>query len=259
MKKIIVSLLILSVQYLHAQNEKVIEQKLLKTFKQIHYWVDHRESSDKVSSYDSIASVNEIFLADLLKYTSANPSTIGYPFKALQKEGLTIITSADGLFRIYSWNTFMGGSAHNFDIMYQYKYNNKVVSKVPGFVYDEGDAGASYDAIHSVNAGNKTYYLGVCLASFSSKDCYQTIKAFTIENNSLNDSVQIIKTKTGIKNELSFAFNFFLLEGHDERPLKLVYYDKEKKILKIPVVTEEGKVTSKFISYKFTGKYFEKI
>src|SRR5882757_1024882 len=100
-KKIFLLILFLSAHYLHAQNEKVIEQKLLKTFKQIHYWVDHRESSDKISSYDSITAETENFLADLLKYTSANPSTISYPFKALQKEGLTIITSDDGLFRIY--------------------------------------------------------------------------------------------------------------------------------------------------------------
>ncbi|MGG9963722.1 hypothetical protein [Ferruginibacter sp. SUN106] len=259
MKKIVALILFFNILQADAQNEKTIEQNLLTTFKKIDYWLEHYESSDKVHSSDSIAAVNEIFLAKLLKYTAANPSTITYPFKALQKEGVNIATSDDGLFRIYSWNTFMGGTAHDFDVVYQYKSNNKVFSKAPDYIYEEGDFGASYSAIHTVKAVNKTYYLGVSLATFSSKDCYQAINAFTIENNSLNDSVQIIKTKTGLKNELGFEFNFFLLEGHNERPLQLVYYDKVKKILKIPVVIEAGKVTSKFIMYKFTGKYFEKI
>lgn len=44
---------------------------------------------------------------------------------------------------------------------------------------------------------------------------------------------------------------------------KLISYDKENKVIKIPVAIidndfQNGKVTDKFINYKFNGNYFLK-
>jgi hypothetical protein len=57
---------------------------------------------------------------------------------------------------------------------------------------------------------------------------------------------------------ISVEFDFFSVVDRPERPLKLIKFDKTKTIIYIPVVYEDGKVTDKFIQYKFNGKYFEK-
>ena len=44
-----------------------------------------------------------------------------------------------------------------------------------------------------------------------------------------------------------------------ERPVRLIKYDKIKKIIYIPIVLEDGKVTDRYIQYKFNGSYFEKV
>jgi len=56
-----------------------------------------------------------------------------------------------------------------------------------------------------------------------------------------------------------FEFDFFSVIDKSERPVKLIYYDKDKKTLRIPVVLDKGVVTNRFITYQFTGRYFEKI
>ena len=60
-------------------------------------------------------------------------------------------------------------------------------------------------------------------------------------------------------NIINVSFDFFSVVDRPERPVKLIKYDNTKKIIYIPVVYEDGKVTDKFIHYKFNGKFFEKI
>lgn len=242
-----------------SQQQQITEASLLKDFKQINYWaLNHTPLSDLINPYDSITKANKTFLSHLLQYTSQNTSSITASFDSLQNEGLSIATSPDNLFRIYSWNSRTGGTMHIFYSIFQYKNNGKVYSLKPPYVGEEGDAGSFYSAVYSVTGNNKTYYLGISNAILSAKDSYQSVKAFTIEKNKLNDTVRIIKTKTGIRNELGFEFDFFSVADHTERPVKLIFYDDKNKALKIPVVTEAGKVTNKFITYCFTGKHFEK-
>ncbi|MBS1512310.1 MAG: hypothetical protein JST86_15795 [Bacteroidetes bacterium] len=258
MKKLLLLLPLLLYHCCYAQDEKKIEQELLKPFNQIDYWLTHQELSDKINSYDSIENVNQAFLELLLKYTATEKRTINYSFKKLQKAGLTVATSADSLFRVYSWDTYTGGTMHVFYTVYQYKINGKIFSKTPGYMEEEGDAGAFCAEIFTIKNTSHTYYLAVSHAILSTKDAAQSVDAFEIGKDSLNDAAKIIKTKTGLHSSLSFEYDFFSVADHPERPVKLVFFDKTTKTLRIPVVTEEGKVTSKFIRYRFTGKYFEK-
>jgi hypothetical protein len=62
-----------------------------------------------------------------------------------------------------------------------------------------------------------------------------------------------------LKNSISFEYDFFSVVDRPERPIQLIKYDQTKKTIYIPVVFENGKVTDKYITYKFTGEYFEKI
>ena len=249
---------IFCLQTTFGQSPIQVEQKLLASFNKIIYWAEHRETTEKVSPYDSLTQTNEIFLKGLLRYTKI-PGTLGYTIKKLQNQGVTIATSEDGLFRIYSWDTETGGTMHIFYTVYQYKSNGKVYSRTPAYMNTEGDAGCFYSNIYSLHANDKTYYLAVSHAILSTRDAAQSINAFCIEDHKLNDTVRLIKTQTRLTNELALEFDFFSVMNHKERPVKLFYYDTNKKTIKFPVVTEKSVVTNKFITYVFTGKYFEKM
>jgi hypothetical protein len=109
-----------------AQSPNAIEEDLLKSFKQITYWDDHKHNNEKGD--DSLDIANEAFAAKLKNYTAKYPITITEPFTSLKKERLDIFTSADGLFRIYSWDTWQGGTMHQFANVMQYKVGQKTRS-----------------------------------------------------------------------------------------------------------------------------------
>lgn len=222
--------------------------------------LDIRFGSDSYS-YDSIGKQNIIFRKEIQEYTSRYPFTISYKFDSLLSDKIDIVTSGDGLFRIYSWDTWLGGTEHDFENVWQYKFGDKVYSKS---IYDtirDADNGYVYyySDIFNLKKNNKAYYLAIKNGIFSSRDASEGIKVFCLEDGKLNDTVRVIKTTSGLQNEIDFGFDFFSVVDRPERPLKLIKYDSIKKIIYIPVVLEDGKVTKKYIRYKFTGEYFEKI
>ena len=234
-------------------------QKL--TVKQIE--LDLLEASNKLFSFyqphesDSLFKYSHLLRNKTIELLSKNPGTLKYPFQMLiDSNAFEIVTSEDSLFRIYSWDKWTGGTWHHYDIIYQFSNKGKV-NTVPEEL-EEGDGGAFYSEIFTLRNGTKTYYLAVSNASFSSKDAVQSIEVFSIENGVLNKNVKLIKTAEGMIGSISVEFDFFSVVDRPERPLKLIKYDKNKKIIYIPIVYEDGKVTDKFIQYKFNGKYFEK-
>lgn len=207
---------------------------------------------------DSLEYYSNLFTSKLTDFISKNPSTLTYPFQMLvDSNACDIVTSSDGLFRIYSWDTWIGGTMHIYKNIYQFKSGDKVFSTDLG--YGDDDIGAYITDIFNLQATDKTYYLAVSGGSLSSKDKYQSIRVYSVDNNSLNDTVAIIKTPKGLDYSISFEYDFFSVVDRPERPLRLIKYDADKKIIYIPIVLEDGKVTNRFILYQFTGQYFEHI
>ena len=208
-------------------------------------------------SQDSLELYSTLFSDMFITYIKKNPSTLEYPFKSLlDSNACNIVTSADGLFRIYTWDTWMGGTMHDFNGIFQYRSGKKVFTK--NLKLDD-DQGCYYSDIFTLKANSKTYYLAINNASYSTKDQNQGIKIFTIENNNLNDTIKLIKTASGFTNQIDVEFDFFTVIDTNERPLRIIKYDADKKIISIPIVYEDGKVTNKFMYYQFNGKYFGRI
>ena len=92
---------------------------------------------------------------------------------------------------------------------------------------------------------------------FSNKDMMEEIAAFNIKENKLIDTVAIFKTKTKKLNRISLAFDFFSVVDKPKRALNLITYDEKKKIIYIPVVDDNGKVSNRNILYQLKGSYFE--
>ena len=242
---------------MYAQSPQKIEQELLISFRQLQQRALHNDAAAVNDRIDSIKQANTSFRNSLLAYTASARSTFSYDFKDLEKEGLVIKTSEDGLFRIYSWDTGMGGKDHYFDAVLQYRANNEIYSKLADL--DEGNTGKWFSNIYTLKTDNKIYYLGLYHEMHSTTDLFQGIKAFCIEDNDINESVRLIKTDKGLVNEIGFAYDFLSVADHPERPVKLIYYDTDDDRLHLTVVKEDGSVTKQVITYQFTGKYFEQV
>lgn len=255
---LLISLFAVNQISVRAQDAKVIEEELVKQFQQIDYWYSFGPGDENVSPSDSLLISNDIFEAALVKFTSANPATLNYDFTHLVNEGLEIIDSPDGQFRIYSWDSQTGGTMHFFRNVFQYKSNGRVYARSDSSAREPGDGGVNYLTVQVLKTTHKKYYLATYQSIASSKDGYQGIKAFGIVNNNLLDSVKLIRTSSGIVNSIGFAFDFFSVADRPERPLKLISYDADKKAIHLPVVLEDGTVTNTSIVYRFTGRYFEK-
>jgi len=76
-----------------------------------------------------------------------------------------------------------------------------------------------------------------------------------IENDNLNDNVKLIKTGTGLRSKLEFS----CIEDYQGNDATEILYDEKSAILKIPVVLENGKANGNYLTYKFTGQYFERM
>ena len=245
-----------------AQTPQQIEANLLKPFKKINYWADksRRDTTGNISLEDSLENANEVFAKKLKDYTVKYPSTIIQDFSALKKERLDIFTSADGLLRIYSWETWLGGTMRDFANVFQYN-NGKNIQSV--YLHSTGDDSKEnipfYSNLYTFKANQKTYYLGIYGCIYSTKDAGTGIKIFDIENGELNTDVKIIKTASGLHGKIYYDYDFFSVVdiAYDKRPT--ISFDAATKSIYVPLVDGNGKVTHKFITYKFTGKYFEKV
>jgi hypothetical protein len=253
---------------LFAQTPKAIEVDLAKSFKRIDYWATLRgnqRSSNDITLYerlnDSLEKANTEFGEKLQYYTAKYPSTINQKFtsiaqkiSSLPKDQLQIVTSADGLFRIYSWDVRSDGSEYGFDNVIQYKSGNNTISKWVDdpIVNNEHLYVNYYDSIYTLKVQSKTYYLAVYSAAYTHLEFGQGIQVFAIENGKLNDDVKVIKTQTGLHSQLYCEYIY--TDGKEN-----IYFDSVSKTIHIPVVLEHGKVTNRYITYKFTGQYFEKV
>lgn len=253
--KLIIFSLLLSVNLL-AQTPKTIEADLLKSFKKINYW-DEQGRTGNINAGDSLFKANDMFGKKLKTYTETSTASINLTFNLLKNAGLDIFTSEDNVIRIYSWDTWLGGTKHIFANVLQYKAGNKTKSSLSGDL-EYGDA-PFYSNLYTFKVGDKTYYLGVYGFIYSTKDAVTGIRVFGIENDKLNDDVKIIKTGSGLKSKINYGYDFFSVMDIPFEKRPTITFDQTTQIIHIPLVDAKGHVTKKFINYKFNGQYFEKI
>jgi len=226
-------------------NFKKIEKDLLYHFNRINYWTINQMLISNTHIADSIELENKIIEKKLKEYTNTNPSTIKYPFPELKKAGLSVITSNDGSFRIYSWDTESGGTEHLYNNIFQIKNNGRTIS------FSEDDDTRGYSKIFTLALKGKTIYLATYDGVYATLLFAKGIKLFTIEKNTFNDSARLIKTGSGLQNELSYEYHPSLD--------RTITFDSSSKTIYLPFVLKGGTVTKKIIKYRFTGNYFEKI
>lgn len=238
-----------------AQTPQAVERELINHVKAIKKYA-RENTADAATKLDS---ENDALKAKLVKYGRL-ASTLKYPFPELKKQ-IFIATSKDGMFRIYSWDTETGGTMHFYENVFQYMgANSRVFSKAA--VLDDGDSGGFFSDVFQVATKNGTVYLGRMTATLSTINSYEDISLFRISGARLDDRVRLIKTKAGLQNRIGFEYSFFSVSDRKERPIKLIRFDERTKTIKIPVVIADkasdgpGRVTNRFINYRFNGTYF---
>lgn len=243
------------------QIDKNYEKQLNKLTEKRKYWENESRKNGDLKASDSLEKYNVEFEKYLLKITGTAPESIKSEFKLLKKNGINILTSKDGNFRIYTWNTLDGGTMQFYRNIFQYKADGKVYSKVNKL--DSDDNGCNFYELNQVTSKDKTFYITSSIAVFSSAAYYFEAKVFAVEKNKLNTKAKLIKTKTGIKNTLGYEID---LSGtandnqrEDIRDYMNIEYDKKTNTIVIPLLNENGRITTKKIKYQFKGEYFEKI
>jgi hypothetical protein len=208
------------------------------------------------ADYDSLSFYSNKFEKDFSSFIRNNPATMNYAFDKLIDSNICgVETSGDRNLRIYSWDTWTGGTMHFFKQVYQWNANGKVFTECPE--YEEGDAGGFCSKIFTVDINDKAYYLVVTNAILSTRDAMHSISAYTIVNNKLIDTVKLFKTKTKRLNSIDVEFDFFSVIDRPEYPVELIVYDNKLKIIYIPVVDNKAQVTKKNILYQLKDGYFE--
>ena len=233
------------------QSLAAAERKLVKQLDKLDSLDGLHGAGEPEDLEETIESENYILGEQLEKLTAEVPSSLTYKFPHLVAAGVSIATSPDGLFRIYSWDQNAGGTAHEYNKVYQYKSGDKLYSKLE--IADND--GSWYSKIYMLDANDKRYYLGVGHVRVSSFKGYESIQAFSIQQGSLIDTVRIIKTQSGLTRTLGFEY----IDDVHAPDGDMIHYDDSARTIRFPVVMEDEIVTKRRITYKFTGSYFEKM
>lgn len=258
--KILLLTILLSSVFAFGQSNAQIEKDLVASLKELQQYSAYGSNYDE----DKLSKANDVFEAKLLKYTKT-PATLQYKFREL--DGLMMnATSADGKFRIYTWDTEGGGTMHDYSRIYQYQgADGKIYSKKgENDSGEDGSPGSFVTDIFSVDSKDGKIYIVSTTFIGSTNDNYGAADLFKIDGDALKDKVKLFKTKSGLTDSISFEYNFFSVVDRKERPIHLILFDKATNTLKIPIVINDkefpnGRVTSRFISYKFDGDYFVKV
>ena len=245
-----------------AQTPKDIEADLLESFNKVARLRPRGlyDTDTTRGNIDSLSEANYQFSVKLKNYTRKFPSTINQPFHLLRDSvedtGVSTINSADGRLRIYAWDTGMGGTQPDISNVIQYKTGQITQSIIVG---ESSEVKTPYyDSICMLKRNQKTYYIAIYSAKMGLHDHITGVRIFSIENDILNDHVKLIKTSAGLHNriELSYVDTYIYRDMSD---FPEILYDEKTTKLKIPVVLENGEANGNYITYKFTGKYFEKV
>jgi hypothetical protein len=212
-------------------------------------------------SYDSIEFYSLKFEKDFKTFIQSNPGTLNYRFKKLANDSsfCSFETSDDGKFRIYSWDTWTGGSMHYYRELYQWKGDRTIFMRMPG--YDGAIEGEGFlcSDMFTVSINNKAYYLAVKNSVASGRDRVYSISAYCIDGDKLLDSVKLFKTKTEILNTIDVYVDLGKVIEPYERGDEFISYDPRLKIVYIPLVNEKDELTNKNLLYQLKGRYFEYI
>jgi hypothetical protein len=235
------------------KSPKLVEADLRKQFQKIYYWDEHREINDTTNTYDSMQTANNYILYQIIKHGTANPAFFNYPFKGLT-EYLDVVATKDKSLRIFSWDTYTGGTMHIYFAVAQYLGADKKIHTESLSDSAEGDPGLWYSDIYSFTNKGKKFFFCVGDGKYSNFDLGLQVNVYTVNGNRLAPA-PIIKTQKGLTSTIHVSYDLSNLDGKTGYS---IVFDESTNQLRIPLVDANGKMSRKNIFYKFTGEHFER-
>lgn len=166
-----------------------------------------------------------------------------YDFRELRKKErqFTMAVSTDGDMRVFSRNTYFGGSMPLFASYIQYKDKEHTYFFN---INNDNDMGVCYDTIYSIQASDKRYYLLSGTSQIATAYPLAVMKAVSFANRELKKET-IFVSGNQQKDYLSISYRFAednidarLFIGNNFTFPRIVYLGKQKEILK-PVVVKD--------------------
>lgn len=166
-----------------------------------------------------------------------------YDFRELRKKErqFTIAVSTDGYMRVFSRNTYWGGTMPLFASYMQYK------DKEQSYFFDmndDNDMGICYDTIYSIQALDKSYYLLSGTSQIATAYPLAVMKAVSCTNGELKQDT-IFVSGNQQKDYLSISYrnaedniDARLFIGNNFTFPRIVYIGKQEEILK-PIIVKD--------------------
>ena len=166
-----------------------------------------------------------------------------YDFRELRKKErqFTIAVSTDGYMRVFSRNTYWGGTMPLFASYMQYK------DKEQSYFFDmndDNDMGICYDTIYSIQALDKSYYLLSGTSQIATAYPLAVMKAVSCTNGELKQDT-IFVSGNQQKDYLSISYrdaedniDARLFIGNNFTFPRIVYIGKQEEIL-MPIIVKD--------------------
>jgi hypothetical protein len=223
------------------------------------------DNIDKYSTYlggydeTKIDQANKA-LQETLMRNGKRLDILRYAFPKL-KDKMYVATSADAKLRIYSWDLGTGGTMHDIENVYQFQGKSGSINTWMETGNEESGGGGYCSQIFQVNSQDGPIYFAISTFVAQGTLHGQSINAIRINGEVLDVKAKAIRTGSGLVNSIDFAYDPASL---GERSESLIHFDPTKQEFRFPIVVEDktyenGRVTNRFITYRFNGQYFVKI
>lgn len=232
------------------------ETDAVEAFNRIEYWHSHQQINDSVNTIDSLYRANEIFVNKFIGWLSQDTRTATLPFTQMKAAGVTIAQSKDKKVRVYSWDTWTGGTMHFYEAVIQYKTASgyKAILLADPIDAEEGTPGNWFSKVDILKtAAGKTIYLLTGNGVFATREIGRNMMGVSIKGSQLEQNIQLFKTELGLTDELYVGFT--IQDPEKDYKATIEFNEKTKQLL-VPEVSDAWLLTGKKEIYTFNGKYF---
>ena len=209
-----------------------------------------------------------------IKYLVDNPHSLDYSFNKLQEETeISIETSEDGNFRVYSWDSYCGGSMPMYTNIFQYRSDGKVYINGLGLIDDIGINIPQYYQVYEDEDIVGSNVVG--LITFNSSDssvCYLLktddkimhncallgLQAVKIQKGQIVSAPIFFTEEDGVSDKLSIEYSpieWFYKNNNNENLNRNFEFEKPNQILYVPY-SVEGNLVDRYKLFYFDGSVF---
>ncbi len=268
MKKLLTCGIILCCTALNGYSQTInkADNRLSELLDKIIYWRDNSSKDISEDGGDSISDANAELNNYLCSVSIKLPMSTRFPIA--EGKGLDVIIAPDNKVKVYSWDSWTGGTMHRYYSLAAYQTNKGIKTsdvldlsdsahdRSATYYKDYSEGGYSLDEIIPVkDKKNATTYILFGNSRESTSEYGELVIALRIENGALVN-VPFFKTTTKTVKFISYYYNAG--SSHYKGDLPKMHLSKDNKQLFIPIVSGPNgeDITNKYLVYVFDGNNY---